>query len=107
MQEMMALQPPTEEQVKYPEGFWHWLTKPENAKIYAEFDRRAHEMAQRRKRYSARAIVQVIRWHTDLSEHDELFKINNNMIAGMARLWMRDNGAKHPHFFELRRSPGE
>ena len=55
-----------------------------------------------RKRYSARTIIEVLRWDSDLREKNKLFKISNNMVPGMARLWMARYGRKHPRFFNLR-----
>ena len=85
----------------YPDGFFHWLSK--NQPIYDEFERRALRVALiGRKRYSAKAIVETIRYDTDLRQTDKLFKIDNRMTSGMARLWMEQYGGKYPKFFELR-----
>jgi hypothetical protein len=94
------------ERLKYPDGFWKWLADPQNRKLYDAFSRRANQMAQRRKRYSARTIIEVMRWNTDLRDTSTTFKIQNNMVPGMARLWMRDHGKQHPNFFQLRDSLG-
>ena len=84
----------------YPAGFFQWLK--ENEKIWREFERMALAMAARnRKRYSARTIVEVLRWNSDLRQTDVLFKISNNMTPGMARLWMRKHGRRYPNFFSL------
>lgn len=85
----------------YPDGFFHWLGK--NPQIYLAFKRQALRMAQSgRKRYSARTIVEVIRWNTDLEDSGSTFKINDHYTPGMARLFMAEYGARFPKFFELR-----
>lgn len=85
----------------YPSGFWYWLNN--NREIYREFENRALRMARiGRNRYSAKTIVEVMRWETDLREKNNLFKINNNYTAGMARLWMATHGETYPKFFQLR-----
>ncbi|GEM_PF-1316445 len=69
--------------------------------IYREFERLALEMWNTgRKRYSARAIMHVIRWHTDLHGPGR-FKISNTMVRRYAKLLIRN----HPEmtgFFEFR-----
>lgn len=85
----------------YPDGFFAWL--PKNSHIYQEFESRALRMARRRLRYSARTIVEVIRWETDLEDSEVGFKINDHYTPGMARLWMATHGEKYPKFFEIRR----
>lgn len=86
-------------QGEYPDGFFHWLQK--NRHIWLEFEQKALQMARIRKRYSARTIVEVMRWHSDLKEAAPLFKLSNNMTPGMARLWMEKHGRKYPKFFCL------
>jgi len=90
---------------KYPGGFFSWLAR--NQRIYNEFEKQALRMALRgRKRYSARTIIEVIRWNTDLRDSGSSFKINGNQVPGMARLFMETHGEKYPKFFELRDSLG-
>ena len=85
----------------YPAGFFRWLA--ENQSIYQEFERQALRMAELgRKRYSARTIVETIRWTSDLSDTDTTFKINDHFTPGMARLWMEEYGWRYPGFFEIR-----
>ncbi len=85
----------------YPDNFFRWL--PNNSHIYREFKKRALQMARRRLRYSARTIVEVIRWETDLEDTETGFKINDHYTPGMAKLWMATQGEKHPKFFEIRK----
>lgn len=55
-------------------------------------------------KYSARAIVHLIRWHyvVEMRRTDE-FKINNNHSPFYGRLFMEDH-PQHVGFFELRTS---
>lgn len=89
----------------FPAGFSKWLS--ENKRIYAAFKVKALEMAlSGRKRYSARTIVEVIRWNTDLSDSGITFKINDHYTPGMAKLFMREFGDRYPEFFQLRSGHG-
>ena len=89
----------------FPVGFWHWLRQNEH--IYSAFKCLAFQMAlSGRTRYSARTIVENIRWKTDLRDSDKTFKINNIYTPGMARLFMSEYGEKYPGFFQLRDSLG-
>jgi hypothetical protein len=91
------------ERDEYPPGFFHWLDTEEGARIWQAFEHRAYAMAESgRKRYSARAILHVIRWETDLRDPDITFKCNNNWTPGLARLWMHNHGHRFLDFFELR-----
>lgn len=90
---------------QYPKDFRNdfagWLAA--NQPIYAEFERQAKQIASRRNRYSARTIAEVIRHNSQLSEVGSEWKINNNRVPDMARLF----SLKHPQyagFFQLRNS---
>ena len=85
----------------YPAGFFHWLNS--NKHIYRAFSNKALAMARTgRPRYSARTLVEVLRWDTDLADTSTTFKIDNDMIPGMARLWLKIWGTDYPKFFALR-----
>ena len=72
----------------FPDGFPEWLRA--NHGIYSAFVRSSLTMCRAgRAHYSARTIVEKMRWDTDLSETNSRFKISNNMIPGMARLAMQ------------------
>lgn len=85
----------------YPDGFFAWLDA--NREIWREFVTRAQAVKRSgRSRFSARMIMENIRWNTMLRDKDVTFKVNNNVIPGLARLAM----AAHPELegmFELRR----
>ena len=85
----------------YPAGFHRWLTSRAGQLIWHDFQRRALQMAWRRKRYGAQAICEVIRWDT-LMRGGEDFKLNNNWVPGLARHWLSIHGREHPGFFQLR-----
>lgn len=85
----------------YPDGFFNWLQYNEH--IWLQFELYAHTMAAKRDRYSARTIIEVMRWNSDLREQQgkPLFKISNNMTPGLARLWMTRHAHKYPKFFQI------
>jgi len=93
------------DQLRYPDGFWPWLR--DNPHIWQAFRVKAIRMALLgRKRYSARTIIETIRWDTDLKDSETTFKINDHYTPGLARLFMHDYGHKWPGFFNLRDSQG-
>ncbi len=58
-----------------------------NPQIFAKFKEYSFLIQKRgRKRYSAWAIINVIRWETDLQTTGDSFKISNDNIALYARL---------------------
>ena len=91
-----------ERQILFPKGFLDWMKG--NAEIWEEFERRALELAQFKKYYGARTIIESMRFDTDVQSKKEnsQYKINNNYIPGIARLWMQMHGHKYPNFFHLK-----
>ncbi len=83
----------------YPLEFQNWLRH--NRSLYSAFEEKALRMAKLRKRYSARAIIHVIRWETELRDADVTFKCNNNWTPMMARLFM-ERFPCYDKFFETR-----
>lgn len=86
---------------EFRDDFPAWLQA--NHAIYAEFERQAELVASRRDHYSARTIAEVIRHNSQLAEVGGAWKINNNRIPCMARLF----AILHPEkswFFQLRES---
>lgn len=90
---------------EYPPGFFAWLQI--NRHIYRKFKRRAFMYKRAgRSHYSARAIVQELRWQTkDRQKGDHTFKINNIHTPGMARLAMAEH-EELKGFFRCRNSQG-
>ena len=84
-----------------PSSFWPWLKH--NHHIYSEFVRIAKSKQRAgRERYSAKVIVEHIRWSTPLAQsHHREFKVDNTMTSGMARQAMLDH-AELEGFFEVR-----
>lgn len=74
-----------------------------NPSVFETFKALAFQMQRTgRKRYSAWAIINKIRWDYDLKTHGDEFKISNDYIALYARLLIY----RHPEFepfFELKR----
>lgn len=96
---------PMQDRDGFPPGFWQWLN--DNETLYLHFKAQAIRMALTgRTRYSARTIIEVLRWETELRDSDIQFKINNNMVPGMARLFVAECGRQFPGFFQLRDSLG-
>lgn len=77
---------------------WHF----KNPHIYQHFKRLARQMlATGRDRYSARTIVEVMRWHYDLKTRGDVFEINGDFVPIYARLLIY-NHPEFSDFFELR-----
>lgn len=75
----------------------------ENPHVYEEFKALAFQMlGSGRRKYSAEAIFNVIRWHHDLSTTtEEQFKINNNYRSIYARVLQLEH-AEFEDFFASR-----
>lgn len=64
----------------------------ENPTVYKKFKKYANQMFKNgRRRYSAWAIINGIRWETELKTRGNKFKINNDFIALMTRKLVREN----------------
>lgn len=79
-----------------------------NPHIWMLFQSFANQAVQSgRKQFSAKAIVERIRWHCEVETKDPLgFKLQNSMTAYYARLWQ----SKYPnkrHFFKTRVTEAE
>lgn len=60
-----------------------------NPQVFSEFVKFAFEAKRKGyKKYSAKGIFELIRWHTKVSGHDG-YKLNNNYHADYARLTMQ------------------
>jgi hypothetical protein len=86
---------------EFTHDFSEWLAA--NMPIYREFERQAMLIASRRDRYSARTIAEGIRHNSVLSEQGSQWKINNNRIPDVARLFSVLH-PEHEGFFQLRDS---
>ena len=83
-----------------------WAYHKQNPKVYELFERFTFEVIDAGfKHYSAMAIIQQIRWHTDVVTRGDNFKINNNHVPYYSRLFAH-NHPQHADFFRFR-SAGE
>lgn len=82
------------------ERFKEWHSQ--NPHIYREFKLLAIQMKQTgRERYSARTIMEVMRWHYDLRTKGDVFELNDNFTPIYVRLLIH-NHPEFANFFELR-----
>jgi hypothetical protein len=98
---------PNEDEGKYPPGFFYWIQY--NAHIWNSFEQSALRIAHnKRKRYSARTIIEHMRWESDIRDMKgkPLFKLSNDMTPGLARLFMQKHGKTYPKFFQLNSTRG-
>lgn len=67
-------------------GFALWLA--ENPQVWQRFLAMAQQVRGHGRRvYSARTIVETMRWKTDVGEISGPWKLNNNWVPSMARLF--------------------
>jgi|GEM_PF-1166613 len=82
-------------------GFVSWLDL--NYPIFEEFVRQARAIRETgRTRYSARIIIEYIRHETALREASGSFKVNNNAVPDIARLYLLLHPG-HVGLFAMRR----
>jgi hypothetical protein len=74
----------------------------ENPRVYELFRERAFQMRRVRERYSARTIIEVIRWHFDVASSGDVFEINGDFVPLYARLLIYHHPEEFIDFFELR-----
>ncbi len=76
-----------------------------NPEVYRAFKVKALRLIHAGvRRYSASAIVEVIRYDRVIKSHDpDGFRINNNHRAAYARRFVADY-PQHAHFFQMRKS---
>jgi len=73
--------------------------------IFELFEKFTLQVAQTKKHYSANAIIDRIRWHTEIEGHGT-FKINAVIVPFYARMFIQ----KHPElkgFFRMRRAAAD
>ncbi len=74
----------------------------QNPKVYRKFKKFANQLYKNgRRRYSAWAIINAIRWEEDFTTRGSKFKINNDFIALYARKLVK-NDTKFKGFFNLK-----
>jgi hypothetical protein len=71
----------------FSEDFGEWIE--ENVHIWKAFEREALEIHSRgQKHYSARTIVEFLRHHSAIRERGGMWKINNDCVPYLARLFV-------------------
>lgn len=81
-------------------GFLDYIDQ--NWHLWEGFETRAFQMSKTgRTHYSAKTIIQVLRFHTDLAETDSEFKVNDKWAADFGRLFMLRH-TKHRGFFKTK-----
>lgn len=89
----------------YPDGFFNWYK--DNQHVYQAFKVKAIRLALLgHKRGSARYIAEYLRWESPVTDTTKEFKIANNMVPGLARMFMREYSHKFPKFFNIRDTLG-
>ena len=77
---------------------WH----RDNPRVYELFQQYTLQAINAgRPRYSARVVIERIRWHVNIETRGDEFKINDHYTPYYARLFMRDH-PQHAGFFETR-----
>ena len=75
----------------------------QNPEIWQEFEKIALQLIFKGvKRYGAKAIFEIIRYHRFLENRGDKFKVNNNYTAGYARKFV-EKYPQYKDFFEMRR----
>lgn len=78
----------------------------ENPEIWPQFKKFAFEMLNSgRKRYSAKSIMERIRWDFEIKNSDRDFKVDNNFTAIYARVLVH-RFPEFADFFEFRHLTG-
>lgn len=87
----------------YREDFVLWLG--ENPHIWHSFAKKTLEANsfKHKQRFSARTIIELLRWETMLQEEGAAFKINNTYCADLSRLLM-DCKPELKGYFQIRGS---
>lgn len=71
---------------EYAPDFEHWIVH--NWPVYQEFERRALALCEKgRTHLGSKMIWEVMRYYSLLAEKDNLFRLNNNRTADVARLF--------------------
>jgi len=86
--------------MSHKQAWWEWHKK--NPHVYELFKKYTHQaISAGHKHYGAMAIIQRIRWHTEIETQGDMFKINNNHVPYYARLFAHDH-PEHSDFFRMR-----
>ncbi len=84
-----------------------WEFHKKNPRVYDLFERFTLAVINRGfQHYSAKAIFERIRWHTDVETSDAKFKLQNNHTAYYSRYFMHRH-PDHDGFFRTRETQTE
>lgn len=85
------------------DNFDRWLEfHKQNPQVWKLFERFALQAVRSgRLNYSARTIMERVRWHSEVITRGDTFKINNNHVPFYARLFMQTY-PQHDGFFHTR-----
>jgi len=79
----------------------------ENPKIYEAFERFTFAViATGRKYFSARAIIERMRWYSQIEDNSVTFKVSDHPMPFYARLFER-NHPEYAGFFKKHRCPAD
>jgi len=85
--------------------WWEW--HKENEHVWELFKLFAFQAINSgHKNYSAMAVIQRIRWHTEVETKGDVFKINNNHVPYYAR-YFQHCYPEHADFFRFRELSSE
>lgn len=81
-----------------------WRYHKKNPQVYELFEKFTFDVINAGfQHYSAKAIFEQIRWHTDVVTRGSRFKLSNNHTAYYARLFAHNN-PKHADFFRFKQA---
>lgn len=85
------------------DNFSKWMKfHKANPLVWKLFERYALEAINSgRRHYSARTIMERVRWHAEVTTKGGSFKLNNNHVPYYARLFIQTH-PEHADFFETR-----
>lgn len=82
----------------YPQKFWYWLALNEH--IWDSFVAWARESKNSgRRRYSARAIVERMRWDAEITKGSSKFKMSDGATPYLSRLLMAEYPSEFAGYF--------
>lgn len=84
------------------DAFLKWLT--ENRASWEAFEKYTLELIGSGKKLGAKAVAERVRWDIEI-ERGEEFKVNNNFVSLMARLFLIKY-PEHKEYFETRELKG-
>ncbi len=84
------------------EKFMDWHNA--NPSVYKAFRERALAAVSKRKKFGAKAIMEVLRWESEIDRGED-WKINNSYVAYFSRVFVTEF-PEHRDYFEFREVRG-